>query len=58
MNTSPIVERLIEIERAIGVRDPIAVRRMVIEAEECALELHKELVQHLSHLHKPTRIAA
>ena len=42
MNSVILLTKLIEIEQAIGVEDPIKIRRMVIEAEECLLGIQKE----------------
>ncbi len=41
MHAKQLLERLIEIERAIGVEEPLAVREMVMEAQEYLLEIQK-----------------
>jgi hypothetical protein len=41
MHAKQLLERLIEIERAIGVKEPLAVREMVMEAQEYLLEIQK-----------------
>jgi hypothetical protein len=41
MHAKQLLERLIEIERAIGVKEPLAVRGMVMEAQEYLLEIQK-----------------
>lgn len=40
-----ILERLLEIERAIGVEDTPIVKRMVIDAEEFILKLQRESME-------------
>ena len=40
-----VLERLMEIERAVGVQDTHTVKRMVIDAEEFILKLQKESIQ-------------
>lgn len=45
MDFLQMLRKLHEIERAIGVLDSLSVRRMVIEAEDCLLELQKESVK-------------
>ena len=44
-----------EIERAIGVEDSATVRRMVIEAQECYLQMQKESVESLRSKLGPNR---
>jgi hypothetical protein len=41
MHAKQLLERLIEIERAIGVKEPLAIREMVMEAQEYLLEIQK-----------------
>ena len=41
MHARQLLERLIEIERAIGVEEPLTVREMVMEAQEYLLEVQK-----------------
>ena len=41
MHVKQLLERLIEIERAIGVQEPQTVRAMVMEAQEYLLGLQK-----------------
>lgn len=45
MNCLQVLRRLHEIERAIGVLDAVSIRRMVIEAEDCVLDLQRELLK-------------
>lgn len=40
-----VLERLLEIERALGVQDTPTVRSMVIEAQELILRLQKESIE-------------
>ena len=40
-----VLERLLEIERALGVQDTPTVRSMVIEAQELILKLQKEAIE-------------
>jgi hypothetical protein len=45
MHSKQLLERLIEIERAIGVEEPLTVREMVMEAQEYLLELQRNAVR-------------
>ena len=45
MNFYPLVQKLIEIERAIDVLESSEIRAMVIEAEEAVLQIQKEAVE-------------
>lgn len=45
MDCLQVLRRLQEIERAIGVLDAVSIRRMIIEAEDCVLDLQKELLK-------------
>jgi hypothetical protein len=42
-----ILEKLLEIERTIGVQDAPTVKRMVIDAEEFILKLQRESIEAL-----------
>lgn len=54
LNVYPLIEKLIEIERALGSGDTIALRNLVMEAQECALMLQKKAVEdHSSELRLP-----
>ena len=45
MNTAAgVIERLIEIGRAVGVKDAATVRSMVADAQDCVLQWQKEYV--------------
>jgi hypothetical protein len=55
MNTCPLIERLIEIERCIGVCDAATIRKMVVEAQDCALKMHKEFAESLRPMQGPDR---
>jgi hypothetical protein len=48
LNVYPLINKLIEIERALGSCDTIALRNLVMEAQDCALRLQKEAVEHHS----------
>ena len=45
MNCLQVLRRLHEIERAIGVLDPVSIRRMIIDAEDCIFESQKNVVR-------------
>lgn len=47
MNLYPLVKKLIEIERAIDVLEPSDLRVLVIEAQDTALRMQKEVVDTL-----------
>jgi hypothetical protein len=42
-----LLERLIEIERAIAVKDSSTIRNMAIEAQDCVLQMQKETAENL-----------
>jgi hypothetical protein len=42
-----LLEKLIQIERAIGVESNFTLQKMLIEAEDYLLQLEKELVENL-----------
>lgn len=45
MDVQQILRRLTEIERAIGVRDSISIRKMIMEAEDYILESQRLSLQ-------------
>jgi hypothetical protein len=47
MKSSQILGKLAEIERSIGYVDSVALRRMVVEAQELVLQAQKETIQEL-----------
>jgi hypothetical protein len=47
MNTSVLLEKLVQIERSIGIETNNTLRAMVLDAQDCALALQKSLAQHL-----------
>lgn len=47
MGSEPLIQKLFELERAIGKVSNIALRAMIIEAEEAALALDREILQRL-----------
>jgi hypothetical protein len=44
MTTNILSRKLFEIERAIGVEAPRKIRMMVIDAQDCMLQMQRELV--------------
>jgi hypothetical protein len=47
MNHRDLLDKLLQIERAIGVESNLAVREMIMNAEECLLKLEKARVEEL-----------
>ncbi len=47
MTINILLEKLIEIERSIGVETNTAVRKQVLEAQDCLLAMQKEMVEKL-----------
>lgn len=45
MNHRDLLNKLIQIERAIGIQDNLTVQNMLMDAEQCLLDLEKERVQ-------------
>ncbi len=45
MNMITLLEKLIAIERAIGVEDQIMLRRRLLDAQDYVLEMQKELAE-------------
>ena len=45
MNTTLLMEKLIEIERALGRGDVRAIYPLVMDAEECVLRMQRDLIQ-------------
>ena len=41
MNPAVILEKLLEIDRAVGRQDTVAVRRKIMEAQDCVLSMQK-----------------
>jgi len=53
MNTTLLMEKLIEIERALGRGDVRAIYPLVMDAEECVLRMQRDLIQlQKSHQHR------
>jgi hypothetical protein len=44
MDLTSVLGKLIEIGKAVGVKDESTVRRMIAEAQDCVLHLQQELV--------------
>jgi len=47
MDTAVILEKLIEIEKALGVRELATIRKMIIDVQESILEMQKRSVDTL-----------
>jgi hypothetical protein len=47
MNHRDLLEKLLQIERAIGVETNFTLQKMLLEAQDCLLELEKERVERL-----------
>jgi hypothetical protein len=47
MNVTVLIDKLTEIERAIGVEDDLIIRNKVIDAQDCALQLQSEMAEML-----------
>ena len=56
MNSSQVLHKLTEIERAIGVVDTLSLRRMIIETQDYILQDQKESILQLRQ--KPPRTTA
>jgi hypothetical protein len=59
MNHKIILEKLIEIQHAIGTQNNLTVQKMLMEAEDCLLQLEREIVEQLirsASLPPPSRI--
>ena len=57
MNCSQVLSKLTEIERSIGVVDSLALRRMIVEAQDFILKSQKQNVEELRLAKKQGRIA-
>ena len=47
METGILIGKLLDIERALGVEDTATLRSRVIEAQECALRMQKQMIEDL-----------
>ena len=45
MNTTLLMEKLIEIERALGRGDVRAIYPLVMDAEDCVLRMQRDFIQ-------------
>jgi hypothetical protein len=54
MDTTVLLERLIDLERFIGVEPDAVIRRKLIDIEECILTMHEEATESL----RRTKLAA
>jgi hypothetical protein len=52
MNACVLLEKLINIERSIGVDGPTLLHMKVIDAQECLLEMQKEMAESAQHPEK------
>jgi hypothetical protein len=57
MITRLLLQKLLDIEKAVGRGDPMAVRTMVMEAEECVLQMEREFLDTLSENERLRRAA-
>jgi hypothetical protein len=48
-----LLQKLIEIEQSIGVETNMTLRKQVLDAQDCLLQMQKEIVENL--LHRPKR---
>jgi hypothetical protein len=48
MDAATLLLRLIEIERAVGKHATPSIRSMLIEAQQCALEMHRDRINILN----------
>ena len=48
MGSEPLIQKLFALERAVGKVDNIVLRSMIIEAEEAALAMDREILARLS----------
>jgi hypothetical protein len=44
MNTTPLLEKLIEVERALQHKNYVAARALVMQAEECVLKMDLDII--------------
>ncbi len=44
MNSVSLMEKLLEIERAIGEEEPLTIRLMLHDAQECVLRMQRDLI--------------
>ena len=49
MEPLALMTKLIEIERALGMADVITMRKLVQDAQDQVLQLHREQFENLSH---------
>jgi hypothetical protein len=54
-NTTLLLDKLTQIERAVGVETNITVRLMILEAQDCLLEMQKAKAERL---HRESRRSA
>ncbi len=44
MDTVSLMEKLLQIERAIGEKEAVTLRAMILDAQECVLHMQREFV--------------
>ena len=47
MDTGVLIGKLLDIERAIGIEDTKTLRIKVIDAQDCALQIQKQMIEDL-----------
>lgn len=57
MNAQAVLAKLMEIERVVARGDYLAVHSLVMEAEECVLQMERELLDALSQSQKSGQAA-
>ena len=47
MNTAVLIEKLNEIDQALGKDQPMRIRRLLMEAQDCALKIQRDVVEQM-----------
>lgn len=47
MNTVILIQKLNEIEQSLGKAEPVAIRRLLLEAQDCALNIQRASVEQM-----------
>jgi hypothetical protein len=55
MDTTSLLQKLIEIEQAVGSEEHATIRRMIVEAQECLLGFQKNALTRLCQAPQSTR---
>lgn len=45
MTAAILIAKLVEVEKAVGNLNPSTIRRMVLEAQGCVLEMDQEMIE-------------